>query len=94
MAATTVSMPPCAVCTITGTNRSSLAKPRQHRHAVEVGHDQVEDDESVGVAFGAGQACNRLLAAGNRGRAVAEAFDRGGEEPALDRIVIDDEDGG
>ena len=95
MAPTTVSMPPWAVCTMTGIARSSLAELRQHRHAVEVGHDEVEDDERDrrrrrGRSGSASAASPPSTAIG----AMAEALDRRREQAALDGIVVDDEDGG
>ena len=71
-----------------------LAELGEHRHAVEIGHHQIEDDERERVAVGRRQARERLLAAGDGGRAVAETLDGRREQPALDRIVVDDEDGG
>ena len=44
IAETTLSMPPCAVCTITGIVEAGLAHAGQHAEAVEIGHHQVEDD--------------------------------------------------
>ena len=75
--------------------RSISRSLRQHRHAVEVGHDEVEDDERDAVASGAveaGRAPPR-----RRRRAIAAWPNRSTaarEQPALDRIVVDDEDGG
>ena len=78
IAPTTVSMPPWAVWTMTGSCRLHLAQPREHRHAVEVGHDQVEDDEGDRVALGAGEVRERLAAARRSTAAMADALHRGG----------------
>ena len=62
IADTTLSMPPCAVCTITGTLIASLAQPRQHAEPVEVGHHQIEDDAIDPRAIGAAEQGQRRIA--------------------------------
>ena len=70
-----------------------LAELGEHRHAVEIGHDEIEDDQRKGLAVGPGQPGDRLLAAGSGGGAVPEPLDSGAEQPALHGIIVDDEDG-
>ncbi len=86
-------MPPWAGLHNDGDGAVELAQLRQHGEAVDLGHDQVEDDERED-GVGSGQARQRFLAAGGDGRAIAEALNRSAEQPALDRVVVDDEDGG
>ncbi len=43
IAETTLSMPPCAVCTITGTVMAACRKRAKHAETVEVRHHQIED---------------------------------------------------
>ena len=45
IARTTVSMPPCAVCTITGMVMFALPQLLEHAAAVQAGHHQVEHDD-------------------------------------------------
>src|SRR5581483_6198547 len=71
-----------------------LAQARQHCHAVDIGHDQVEDDEGESVAVRSGQPGERLLAPGEGDSRIAEALDSGREQPPLNRVVVDNEDGG
>ena len=51
IALTTVSMPPWAVWTITG-RAVPPCGAAQHRHAVQLGHDQIENDERNKLALG------------------------------------------
>ena len=88
-----MSIPPWAVWTITGIWRSDFAQFRQHRHAVDIRHHQVENDQRQAVALGPGDARERFLAAFRDDRAIAESLDRGSEKPTLDRVVVDDKDG-
>ena len=41
----TASIEPCAVCTIDGHADLALAHAAEHAHAVEIGHDEIEDQE-------------------------------------------------
>ena len=50
IADTTLSMPPWAVCTITGTVDAGLAHPRQHAETVEIGHHEIEHDAVEALA--------------------------------------------
>ena len=63
IAETTVSMPPCAVCTMTGMRDAALAHRLQHADAVEARHDEIEDDRGDVAAAGAVQRLERRLAA-------------------------------
>ena len=70
-----------------------LAELAEHRHAVEVGHDEIEDDE--GDRLRPPALLRRSSAAWPPSTAiacVAEPLDGGREQPALDGIVVDDED--
>ena len=91
MAVTTLSMPPWAVCTITGTARPRVAHARQHAEAVEIGHHEVEHDRVDARAVGAGEQRRRRVAALGDHRLVACAGDHALQEPPLHRIVVDDE---
>ena len=93
IAETTLSMPPCAVCTITGHVEAGLAHARQHAEAVEVGHHQIEDDAVDALGVGAEQQCAGGVAALGGERLIAEALHHGFEQAALNRIVVDDEHG-
>ncbi len=66
----------------------------QHAHAVEVGHHQIEQHEVDRLAaLGIQQDVDAFLAAARGHHAIAGARDQGLEQPALRRIVVDDEDG-
>ena len=66
------------------------AQLRHHRHAVHVGHDEIEQDERDLVAARTVQEIERGLAA-RRGHDIhAASRDRGFEKPALYGIVVDD----
>ena len=71
-----------------------VAHPGQHRHAVETGHDEVEDDEIDGRRVGRTQPRQRGLAAVDRFRVVAEPAHHGFQQTSLNGIVVDDKDGG
>ena len=58
----TASIEPCAVCTIAGNGDVALAHAREHAHAVEIGHHQIEDDEVDRRPVGRLQARERRLA--------------------------------
>ena len=70
-----------------------LAHFRQHAHAVEIGHDQIEDHAIDPRAVGSGEQRQRGVAGVARQRLVFELVQHPFEEPALHRIVIDNEDG-
>ena len=72
-----------------GNVEAGLAHARQHAEAVEVGHHQVEH-HAVDALRPGEQGDGRVAALGDHGL-IAEAADHGLEQPALDRIVIDDE---
>ena len=71
-----------------------LAQLGENPHAVEIGHDEVEDDQRDRVAVGAGKQGDGSFAAFERDGRVAHALNRCGQQAALDGIVVDDEDGG
>ena len=77
---------------MTGNARSVAAEPRQHRDAVEFGHDEIEDDEGNRLAVGGGEVIQRLAAVRRTQRTIAEPLHGMGEQTALDGVVIDDED--
>ena len=93
IADTTLSMPPCAVCTITGTLIRGLAQPRQHAEPVEIRHHQIEDHAIDPRAIGAAEQRQRRIAVVEHDGFIAGLLQHGLEEPALHRIVIDNEDG-
>ncbi len=66
---------------------------RQHRHSVHRRHGKVEDDQRDAFAFRAVEERERGLAAVGGQRGVALALHRRGQQPALDRIVVDDQNG-
>ena len=88
---TTLSMPPCAVCTITGMRQSGLAHAGEHAEAVEIGHHQIEHHRIDVAGVGAGQQRGGSVAAFGDDHLIAVARDHVFEEAALHRIVIDDE---
>ena len=69
-----------------------LAHFRQHAHAVEVRHHQIEDHAIEAPAIGPGEHRQRRIAVIARHRFVAEFLQHAFEQPALHRIVVDDED--
>ena len=87
---TTLSMPPWAVCTITGNVEAGVAHARQDAEAVEVGHHQVENDAVDARCIGSGEQLDRGIAAFGDDRLIAETLDHGFEEATLNRIVVDD----
>ena len=89
IADTTLSMPPCAVCTITGMLQSGLAHAGQHAEAVEVGHHEVEHHAVDLAGVGAGQHRGGRVAAFGDDHVIAVARDHALEEAALHRIVVD-----
>ena len=70
---------------------AGLAHARQHAEPVEVGHHQVEHHAIDGLRPVECPQC-RVAALGDHGL-VAESFDHGLEQAALDGIVVDDEHG-
>ncbi len=88
---TTLSMPPWAVCTITGMSRPAsrmrASTPRPSRSGIT----RSSTTQSMRCAP-AEQRHGGIAAVGDHGL-VAEALDHGLEQAALDRIVVDDEHG-
>ena len=72
IAETTLSMPPCAVCTITGTARPACAHLGEHAEPVEIGHDQIENDAIDVGPIGPGEQGERGIAVVARLRRVLE----------------------
>ena len=93
MAETTLSMPPCAVCTITGTLipawRNLASTPRPSRF----GMTRSRITQSIRAPSAAAQQRQRGVAVVARHRLVAEFLQHAFEQPALHRIVVDDENG-
>ena len=74
-----------------GHAQSALAHLRQHAEAVEVGHDQVEDNAIDARFLRVVQQGQRRVAAVGGQRPIAETRDHRLQQPALHRIVVDDE---
>ena len=67
----------------------ALAHPREHAHAVEVGHDEIEHEEIDRRPVGRLQPRQRRLAGFGRLDLIAETAHHRLEQPALDGIVVD-----
>ena len=91
IADTTLSMPPCAVCTITGMVSAGVADAGEHAEAVEIGHHQVEHHRVDLAGVGAGQHRGRRVAAFGDDDVIAVAREHALKEAALHRIVVDNE---
>ena len=66
----------------------------KHAHAVEVGHDQIENDEIDRRALRQFQPRQRLFPGRRRLDVIAESPAHGLQQPALNGIVVNDEDQG
>ena len=78
-----------------GRNRDlALAHAREHAHAVEIGHDQIENDQVDRRPVGRLQTGERRLAGFERLDLVAESPRHRLQQTALDGIVVDNEDEG
>ena len=78
-----------------GGNRDvALAHAREHAHAVEIGHHQVENEEADRRPVGRLQARERRFARFERLDVVAEPPRHRLQQAALDGIVVDNEDEG
>ena len=73
---------------------AGLAHLRQHAEPVEIRHHQIEHHAVDAGGLRSGQESCRGVAAVERLRSIAEALHHGLEQPALNRIVIDDENAG
>ena len=94
MASTAESMPPLAVSTITGRSGLAGAQLGQHFQPAHVGHHQIEQHQRDLVAARAVDEVERGLAAGRGDDASCrERRDRGFQQAALYRIVVDDKNG-
>ena len=69
-----------------------LPQPRQHAEPVEIRHHQIEDHAIDPRAVAAEQG-QRRIAVVEHHRLIAGFLQHGLEQPALHRIVIDNEDG-
>ncbi len=74
-----------------GNVEACLAHARQHAQAVEVGHHHVEHHAIDARRRRPGEQLDGRIAALGQHGLVAEALDHGFEQPALDRIVVDDQ---
>src|SRR5208283_5489951 len=74
-----------------GNIEAGLAHARQYAEAIEVGHHQVEHHAVDGLRP-AEHPQGRVATLGDEGL-VAEALDHGLEQPALDRVVVDNKHG-
>ena len=72
---------------------AGLAHARQHAEPVEVRHHQVEHHAIDARRLRTGEQADRGVAAVGGERQVAEALDHRLQQAALDRVVVDDEDG-
>src|SRR3974390_1656796 len=72
---------------------AGLAQARQHAQTVEVGHHQIEHHAVDTGGIPAEQTAERRVATIRRERPVTKALYHRFQEPPLDGIVIDDEDG-
>src|SRR6185312_153288 len=68
-----------------------FAHPREDTESVEIWHDEIEHDSVDACSIGASQKAHRRIPAFDRHSPVSETLDHGFEEPALDRIVVYDE---
>ena len=72
----------------------AFAKLRQHLHAVDLGHHQIENQQVDGLGVGRGEPAQGLGAALDDVRLVTEPPHHRLEQTALHRIVVDYEDSG
>ena len=72
---------------------AAFAQLRHEAEPVEVGHDEVDDGDVDALALRRAQESKRLVAALGDHRLITEAAHHGLEEPALNGIVVDDENG-
>jgi hypothetical protein len=86
MAEMTTSIEPCAVCTIAG-----AAHPRQHAHAVEIRHHEVENDKIDRRPVRSLETGQRSLARLRGFDVITESSGHRLKQPALDGIVINNE---
>ena len=72
---------------------AGLAQSGKHAETIEVRHHQIEDHAVDPRAVGSGEQRQRGIAVVAGDDLVAEFLQHALEQPALHRIVIDDEDG-
>ncbi len=77
-----------------GNGDVALAHAREHAHAVEIGHHQIEDEEVDRRPVDRLQARQRRLSGVERLDLVAESSRHRLQQAALDGIVVDNEDEG
>jgi hypothetical protein len=71
-----------------------IAHPRQDRHPVEIGHDQIENQQiDRNRTRGRLEPLESLLATFSGFRPVTKAPDQGFKQPALNGVIINDEYG-
>ncbi len=93
IAETTLSMPPCAVCTITGTLMAAWRSRASTPSPSRFGMTRSRITQSIRAAVGAAEQRQRRIAVVEHDRLIAELVQHALQQPALHRIVIDDEDG-
>ena len=71
----------------------AVAHALQHAHAVEIGHDEIEDQQIDAGLVGGLQARQSRLAAVDRLRLIAETPHHDFEQAALDGIIVGDQNG-
>ena len=91
MALTTMSMPPLAVRTITGSATPAAAQFGQTFQARHLGHHHVQQDQVRPAALD--HPVDGLAAAGRMDHGVSVPLQHGLDQPALGRIVVDDQNG-
>ena len=72
--------------------RQVVAERREHRVAVHLGHDDVEEDHIDRRLVRVAQPLERLHAIADLDRLVADALQESGEQLAVEGGVVDDED--
>ena len=93
MASTAESMPPLAVSTITGSSGCVVRSLASTVEPVHVGHDEVEQHQLDLFAARTVDEIERGLAARRGDDVHAGAADRSLEQPALNGIVVDNQNG-
>ena len=92
IALTTVSMPPWAVWTITGSARSASRSRASTAMPSSSGITRSRMTRETASPAGRGEVVERLPAARRHDGAIAEPLHGMGEQPALDGVVVDDEE--
>jgi hypothetical protein len=74
-----------------GLREAGLAQPRQHAEPIQIRHDQIKHHRIDGRAVLSVEERNRRIAACGHDHIIAEAADHILEQPALHRIIVDDQ---